>query len=120
LEINERCVITQSTKNKIPAADNPCAAEDAATAMMESAAKTTQQKRQQASENLDKAGVVVQSLGFSILIIVGSIFALNILLMSDNINQAARVFILFALPAYLVSTLIRYLLTGSRKPFPWQ
>jgi len=112
--------MTQSSKFKTHPASSPSAAEDAATAMMESAANRAKEKQPFTSKKLYKAGVVVQLLGFSIFIIVASIFALNILLMSDNINQAARVFILFALPAYLVGTLIRYLLTGSRKPFPWQ
>ncbi len=108
------------TETKTPAADNPCAAEDAATAMMESAANRAKEKQALASGKVDKAGVIVQLLGLSILIIVGGIFALNIVFMSENIDKAANVFMFFALPAYLISTLIRYLLTGSSKPFPWQ
>ncbi|MDC1529005.1 hypothetical protein N8600_08150 [Gammaproteobacteria bacterium] len=100
--------------------NSPSAADDAATAMMESAANRAKERQPSASEKFHSVGVVVQLLGLSIFIITGGVYGLNILFMSENIDKAANVFILFALPAYLISYLIRFLLTGSRKPFPWQ
>jgi|SRR6056300_1018996 hypothetical protein len=111
--------MTGSSDNK-EKLNSPSAAEDAATAIMESAANRTKERQSTASENFHRVGVVVQVLGLSIFIITGGIYALNTLFMSENVDQAASVFILFAFPAYLISYLIRFLLTGSRKPFPWQ
>ncbi len=100
--------------------NSPSAAEDAATAMMESAASKLNERDSSASVKFHQLGVVVQLLGLSILIIVAGVLILNILFMSEKISKAANVFMLFALPCYLISTLVRFMLTGSKKFFPWQ